>query len=294
MKRQFGWALAATVLLGGVGTAFAADMPLKAPPPAVLHDWTGWYVGVDVGGAWARDPFNHSPFASTTGTIVADPSDLAATTAAASPTLKGSGVTGGLYAGYNWQRNRFVVGLEADGSVMNIGSNSSGTFAFPSTLPGGAFGPPTVTFSALNSFHVDWQATFRGRAGLVVNDWLFYGTGGLAVAGIRESQNVATGGSTLSQFSSSDTRAGWVAGGGIERLLWKNWILRVEYLHADYGNANHSTLFAVPAGTLTNTSCTAGTPGFIAPAGGFATTAGCSISSHVTTDVARIGLAYKF
>ncbi len=43
---------------------------------------------------------------------------------------------------------------------MNVGSSPFGTLIFPSTLPGGAFGPPAVAFTALNSFHVDWQATF--------------------------------------------------------------------------------------------------------------------------------------
>ena len=32
---------------------------------------------------------------------------------------------------------------------------------------------------------------------------------------------------------------------------------------------------------------------FVVPAGGFATTAGCSISNHITTDVVRVGVSYK-
>ena len=34
--------------------AFAAHMAVKAPPPAraPICVWCGWYVGVNVGGAW--------------------------------------------------------------------------------------------------------------------------------------------------------------------------------------------------------------------------------------------------
>jgi outer membrane immunogenic protein len=166
------------------------------------------------------------------------------------------------------------------------------------SLHGGIAMFPKARLDALpatNSFAVDWQATFRGRLGLAANDWLFYGTGGLAVAGVRESQTVGNliATSATSSFSTSDTRAGWVAGGGIEKAFGGNWIFRVEYLHADYGNVSHATTFAVPAGSLVNLGCTPGAA-FVAPAGGFSTTVGCSVSNHLTTDTVRVGLAYKF
>jgi outer membrane immunogenic protein len=54
-------------LLGGAaliamfaGSAMAADMPVKAPvlkappPPPVVYNWTGCYIGGNVGGGWAR------------------------------------------------------------------------------------------------------------------------------------------------------------------------------------------------------------------------------------------------
>src|ERR1700730_11559356 len=39
----------ALITLGLVGSAVAADMPIKAPP-APTNTWTGFYLGVDVGG----------------------------------------------------------------------------------------------------------------------------------------------------------------------------------------------------------------------------------------------------
>jgi outer membrane immunogenic protein len=177
---------------------------------------------------------------------------------------------------------------------MDVRTTQTGTFPFPSTLPGGVIGPPTATFPATNSFAVDWQATFRGRLGLAANDWLFYGTGGLAVAGVRESQTVGNliAASATSAFSTSDTRAGWVVGGGIEKAFGGNWIFRIEYLHADYGHVGHATTFGQAVGVV-NLGCTPGAT-FAVPAGGFSTTAGCSIDTHLTTDVVRAGLSYKF
>jgi outer membrane immunogenic protein len=295
MRKLIG-AVGISLLLGAVSSsALAADMPLKAPPPPpIIESWTGWYIGGDMGWAWSRDAFNHSPIFADPGAF---PIDAAAQTSAASPNLKGNGPTGGLYGGYNWQMNAFVFGVEADFAGMSVGNSSTGTFVFPSTLPGGPVGPPTLTFPGANSFEVDWQATLRGRVGFAANDWMFYGTGGLALAGIREAQNVGNliaNSSSTSQFSSNDTRFGWVAGGGIEKMFGPNWVLRVEYLHADYGHANHATTLMEPAGTLINISCNPGTTAFVVPAGGFASTAGCSISNHVTTDLVRVGVSYKF
>ena len=51
MKRHLGWAIASVILVGGVGGALAADMPVKAPPPPPPPpSWSGFYLGADVGG----------------------------------------------------------------------------------------------------------------------------------------------------------------------------------------------------------------------------------------------------
>ena len=56
MKARFGWALASAMLLGSIGSAYAADMAVKAPPPVVPVDmWTGGYVGLNAGYGWGRD-----------------------------------------------------------------------------------------------------------------------------------------------------------------------------------------------------------------------------------------------
>ena len=45
--------LLAAGLLALTGGAHAADLPVKAPPiVAPAPSWTGWYIGVNGGGAW--------------------------------------------------------------------------------------------------------------------------------------------------------------------------------------------------------------------------------------------------
>src|ERR1700758_963448 len=58
VQKHIGLALASvSLVLGGLGIASAADMAVKAPPivaPVVTYNWTGCYIGGNVGGGWAH------------------------------------------------------------------------------------------------------------------------------------------------------------------------------------------------------------------------------------------------
>jgi opacity protein-like surface antigen len=89
-----------TALLSTVAIpALAADLPGKArpAPPAVVADWTGFYLGIHGGYGWGKIEFD----------------DLALDT---SPK---DWVFGG-HAGYNWQSGAFVGGFEIDYSAANL------------------------------------------------------------------------------------------------------------------------------------------------------------------------------
>jgi outer membrane immunogenic protein len=119
-----------------------------------------------------------------------------------------AGVAGGLQAGYNWQTGQFVLGAEADIQL----SAADDTFA------------PW-------KFSNPWFGTVRGRAGVVFNNVLIYGTGGLAYGGLE--------GSSFG-LSESKTHLGWTVGGGVEFGIAPNWSAKVEYLYLDLADRGYS------------------------------------------------------
>jgi outer membrane immunogenic protein len=236
MRRHFGLGFApiAFLIFGGLGAASAADLPMykKAPPSPVVavYNWTGWYAGVNGGYSW--DNSTGSLVAFTTAPAAA--SFAPAVAAGGTPSFLGAkheGGFGGGQVGYNWQQSYWLVGLEADIQGASIGGTS--TIGFPG---GGGIVPSVST----GRDHVDWFGTFRGRAGVTYNSFLFYGTGGLAYGGVRSSvTNIFTPG-TAGTFagSASNTIAGWVAGAGVEWGFAPNWTVKAEYLHIDLGHSN--------------------------------------------------------
>jgi outer membrane immunogenic protein len=113
-----------------------------------------------------------------------------------------SGVAGGVQGGYNWQTGQLVIGGEADIEL----SNANDIFA------------PW-------KFSNPWFGTLRGRAGVAVNNFLIYGTAGVAFAELKaETAGFAT---------ENHTNVGWTAGVGVEAGFAANWSAKVEYLFVD-------------------------------------------------------------
>lgn len=208
MKRHL---LATVSLIALTSVASAADLPrypTKAPPKAVVLSWAGPYIGLDGGVAW-----NHVKVDFPFDALMPSTSNTSA------------GGTFGGHIGYNWQANNFIYGVEADLSWIGA---TAGT------------GPTrSISFSAnpVTASKIPWLATFRGRAGIVADDNLFYLTGGAAVGEVKNSTTDLNG---LSPPTTTDTtRWGWVAGGGIEHRFMSapNWSARVEALYVDLGKS---------------------------------------------------------
>jgi outer membrane immunogenic protein len=205
-------AVAALVL--GTTAAAAADLPMKvkAPPPVAIYDWTGFYIGIAGGGSLGQS--NHIDRA--TGL---------------SDTL-GYNVKGGLVGGtlgYNWQFSSFVFGLEGD--ISWVGE-------YGSHIDIGLAGDP-----AFQSFTKEtWLATARARFGYAVNNLLFYGTGGYAGAGVTAGIKDSNTNALL--VSSTSTRNGWTAGGGLEWGFAPNWSAKFEWLYMKFENKGFNTLVA--------------------------------------------------
>lgn len=125
-----------------------------------------------------------------------------------------------------------VIGLE--GSASWGRSEKSASFTRRQVFDG-------VTFSngGAGSVVHDWDATFRARAGfLVTSSTLLYAAGGVSFLNekVTENADIALSGS----WSQSKMRVGWTIGGGVESLLTEHWLVRAEYLYADYGSQNYT------------------------------------------------------
>jgi outer membrane immunogenic protein len=270
MKRYFELAAALASLVGMGSGALAADLAVKAPVGVAVAGcaWCGFYVGDNIGYAWGRNSEN-STFTAPVPPFVA--TDVAAVSAAGSPRTNTNGITGGAQAGYNWQTGAAVFGIEADISAFDLRGNTGGTFPFPSTLPGGAVGPPTTSFAAATSLSSDWLFTGRGRLGWANGDWLVYGTGGVAVGNVKVSQTIGLAASFVETATVSSTQVGWTAGAGFEYLVTRNWSVKGEYLYVDLGKASATGVLSPAFAGITYTT-----------------------TARLTANIARIGVNYHF
>ena len=254
--------------------ALAADMPLKAPPPApvVQPSWTGFYIGGEVGYGWSGD--NNATFApndppaarllnGTIGFVGEQP-------VVGSVPVSRKGAVGGFEAGYNWQIGAWVWGLETDINFAHLSGQGSGTSVVQ--------GPPAATFmqSVNGGQGTDWYGTFRGRLGwLWTPNLLLFGTGGLAYGHTSEAANYGFTGplpgnilvnlngfsfacaanATCFQGANSATKVGWTAGGGAEWLIYRNWSVKAEYQFVDLGTQTvraSAGVLAVPGTALSS------------------------------------------
>jgi len=263
----------ASVMVAGV--AQAADMPLKAPVP-VISDWTGFYIGIHGGYGWADHTIGDALF---TGNVHVGLTD----DFAMSPTSKLKGGVFGGHAGYNWQwAQRWVSGLEIDFSGADLKQSRSIT----SVHDFSAVGDSAFVRTRLLASKLDWLASARARLGfLLMPEFLIYGTGGAAWTHTKSLNEMDF--SVPEFFQSFTDRAntghfGWVAGAGGEWRMWNShWLLRVEYLHYDFGNS--TTTFSSRT-TVDNAAVGHSVSNF----------EDFKLGSKLTTDVVRGGLSYKF
>ena len=178
MKKIALIAVAASIM--SVSAASAADLArrtyTKAPPPVVapVYNWTGFYIGGNVGGGWSED-------SGATRCTEAGVANTPFCQIVPGGTINGSGVIGGVQAGYNWQAGpNWLIGIEADIQGADIKGSTTVNGPFP--FFGGGFGDP-ATYTA--SEKIDWFGTVRGRVGVTTGPVLFYVTGGLAYGHAR-------------------------------------------------------------------------------------------------------------
>lgn len=210
MKKTF---LASLVVVALTGSAYAADLPAgmytKTPVAATpVYNWTGFYVGIDGGGAWSHNCWDMTSFL---GFAIAPPIGEGCHDA------KG-GLLGG-QLGYRWQASNWVFGLEAQGDWADLkGSNTSAV--------GLLAGIPFV-----NQTKIDAIGLFTGQVGYAWNGALLYMKGGAAATHDKYTGTIAGVGFD----GASETRWGAAAGAGVEFRFAPNWSVAVEYDHLFMG-----------------------------------------------------------
>jgi outer membrane immunogenic protein len=258
MKKPFLVSVAFCVISAA---ASAADLPrqaYKAPAAAapVTDNWTGFYVGGNVGYGVGRNPTE-------IGEFVPFPTVFNFSSTKLSP----AGVLGGGQIGYKWQwMPSWVLGVETDfqGTAQK---DSSCTFE--------CFATGIETRQKLN-----WFGTARGMIGWATGNDLWYFTGGYAYGKVESDGDFFRSdlGGVVAAGASSATKTGWTVGGGVETRLWNsNWSAKLEYLYMDLGHTSYDLL----ASNIPNVSPPPGSPLI-------------KVDSAIRDHIFRVGVNYRF
>lgn len=242
---------------------------------ATPYNWTGFYVGGNVGGGWGTRDLNYTANDPATAILLNPVSGGMPTVTS----FRSSGVLGGFQLGYNWQlAPTWLVGLETDfdWSGMKGGGSSSGLFV-------------TIrSYTTAVDEHTKWFGTVRARLGyLPAPNLLAFVTGGFAYGRVDHSGTY----NTVSGFSipidpkrlgcqpnspclsglSSGVATGWTLGGGLEFAVTRNWTLKAEYLYVSLSDKSLTEMATNGGGSSFNVNY-----------------------SRTNFNVARVGVNYRF
>jgi outer membrane immunogenic protein len=202
--KKFLLATVALIALGATVPALAADLAArptytKAPAYAApIYNWTGFYVGGHVGGAWA----NNSNFG---GLAISNSNN--------------GQFLGGVQVGADYQfAPTWVIGLE--GQYSWLGSNNNGA-TFPTGL--------------VYTNNQRGLGSFTGRLGYTWGPALLYVKGGYAYSDNNESLRLA--GVPVAFGFDSNHSNGYTVGAGLEYMFAQNWSAKVEYMYYDFGSS---------------------------------------------------------
>ncbi len=293
MNKTLTFCSSALALALVAGPMLAADLPsIKVPTslPPPLPMWTGFYGGVNVGGA-----FGGSTGVATNGAALIN--DAAGASVFGAPTIFGvasaasaantvsmnnSGVIGGGQFGYNYQfSDNLLAGMEADIHGATISSVISATGVATEAVSG----VPMVSTSTI-SRNLDYVGTVRAHLGyLATPTLLLYATAGFAWGDATFANSLfqttldplGRVGTSLARGAFSDALFGWTAGVGVEWMFLPNWSAKAEYLYYDLGSVSATT-------------ATAGSD----PTGVLLYAAAVRSTTHFDGQIVRLGLNYHF
>ena len=206
-------------------------LSLSSASFAATSDWTGFYVGGNLGES--IDSTNAQTSMYSNGGV-ASSSFVANFNAAGQQSLDFNNFIGGLQAGYDYQINHWVVGLEVnyDPATQATGSQTSSVASVPGDYDGNGT-------SITQTLYQSWDFTVRPRVGYVINKFLFYVSGGFALAKINYSSatdwNNTDGDLINNNTTISAALPGWTVGAGVEwKFVPNHWSLDTQYLYQGF------------------------------------------------------------
>jgi outer membrane immunogenic protein len=228
LTRQGRLARIAGVILGVgyvINAAAAADLPTKAPAPPV-YQWTGCYLGGNIGGGTGGSNFgstaDHGSFLGA--------GDAATVSGSGSGSKNAIGLVGGAQAGCNWQTGTLLLGLEGEFDSFHSNPHyNNNTNVLASGAP----------FSITQWLTTNYLATVQPRIGIAADRNLAYITGGVAFTSVSYSEafsdtSALAPGPGAGTATASRSLVGWTAGAGWEYAFADHWTVRAEYLIAGF------------------------------------------------------------
>jgi outer membrane immunogenic protein len=221
---------AALAAIAMTSAANAADLPMpapvyKAPPPPIVYNWTGCYVGGGAGYA----VYNQDQFVTNTaGTGITQPL-----------TNGGRGWYGQGQVGCDYQ-----FGLPLSFWSPNVVIGAFGDYEYGGNSIRGTFSAPL----SMGAETMPWSWFAGARAGVLVTPkFLTYFDGGYTQANFSQVnlQNPANG-APLGTFFGAKTYNGWFIGSGFEYAFdfLPGLFLKTEYRYSTYNTANLPVLTA--------------------------------------------------
>lgn len=200
--RKFPLALLATLSIAGSSSAYAADLDddflrgtdYEPPVALVAVDWNGIYLGGHGGYSSAALGFNNvfQPIVTTALRETYFESSMNASSLIVTRPQRVEGPSYGVYAGWNYQLDETVVGVEVDYTrFATIGSSENNISRF-NVSTDGLF--HSISLKGLSSTKIEDYGTIRARGGYAMGNFLPFLTGGLAIgrAQIADTVDVRT------------------------------------------------------------------------------------------------------
>jgi outer membrane immunogenic protein len=243
--------LTLTILFALCVLGFAGPEPLPSgkemkevtPLPPACPTWTGFYIGGFGGYKFAATDIdlNLTGDWEVFNPALGNPGDKNFIEPRAPHDLDASGAELGGLIGYNYQWNKWVLGLEASAGYLWLRDSDNREFLSPRPPGSGD------TFPLHTSFKTHYLATVGPRIGYAFCKWLPYVTGGVAVGDIDFDQllieEFQAGGRAFQGGSTSETKVGWMVGGGLQHSITDRWSVRAQYQYVNLGCVDFDSIF---------------------------------------------------